>query len=100
MGDSPHILGANTVWIIVIFAWTMGMMLPFFWILNKFNLLRISPEEEMVCRALLHATHVAVMHVLHLPEWLCCYVNLMYDVATHEHADQATPAVQAVYGTE
>lgn len=48
MGDSPHILGANTIWILLIFAWTMGMMLPFFWTLKKFGMLRISPEEEMV----------------------------------------------------
>ena len=26
----------------------MGMMYPFFWVLNKFGKLRISREEEMV----------------------------------------------------
>lgn len=48
MGDSPHILGANTIWILLIFGWTMGMMLPFFWGLKKLGMLRISPEEEMI----------------------------------------------------
>lgn len=46
-GDTPHVLGANVVWVLVLFGWTMGMMYPFFFILNKFNLLRISREEEL-----------------------------------------------------
>lgn len=47
-GDTPHVLGANVVWCCVLFGWTMGMMYPFFWILKKFDLLRISREEELV----------------------------------------------------
>lgn len=48
-GDTPHVLGANVVWCCVLFGWTMGMMYPFFWILKKFDMLRISREEELVC---------------------------------------------------
>jgi len=49
MGDYPNVLGANVVWIIVIFAWTFAMMVPFFYALKLCGLLRISPEEEEVC---------------------------------------------------
>lgn len=47
-GDTPHTFAANVIWVCVIFGWTMGMMYPFFWVLNKFGKLRISREEEMV----------------------------------------------------
>lgn len=46
MGDYPHVLGANVVWILVIFGWTFAMMAPFFYILKRCGLLRISPKEE------------------------------------------------------
>jgi Ammonium Transporter Family len=48
MGDDASILGANTIWILTIIGWTMGMMLPFFYLLKFLGLLRVSPEEEMV----------------------------------------------------
>ena len=54
MGDYPNVLGANVVWIIVIFAWTFAMMVPFFYALKLCGLLRISPEEEEVCCLLLY----------------------------------------------
>ena len=47
-GDTPHVLGANVIWVLVVFGWTMGMMYPFFLLLRKFNLLRITREEELV----------------------------------------------------
>nr|AEJ07736.1 ammonium transporter 1.2 [Asterochloris sp. Armaleo 7/29/2003] len=47
MGDDATILGANTVWILVIFGWTMGMMLPFFYGLKLCGWLRVSAEEEL-----------------------------------------------------
>ena len=48
MGDDATILAANTVWILVIFGWTMGMMLPFFYGLKLCGWLRVSAEEELV----------------------------------------------------
>lgn len=46
-GDTPHTFAANVIWCCVICGWTMGMMYPFFWTLNKFGKLRISREEEL-----------------------------------------------------
>ena len=40
-------MGANIVWILVIFGWTTAMMLPFFFALRLMGMLRVSPEEEM-----------------------------------------------------
>ena len=58
-GDTPHVLGANVIWVLVIFGWTMGMMYPFFLILKKLGMLRISREEELVCcPPYLHVTHL------------------------------------------
>ena len=48
MGDYPNVLGANVVWVIIIFAWTFAMMVPFFYVLKVCGLLRISIEEEEV----------------------------------------------------
>lgn len=42
-------LAANLVWILVIFGWTFGLMVPFFYILKLCGLLRLSPKEEEVC---------------------------------------------------
>ena len=47
-GDTPHVLAANVIWVLVIFGWTMGMMYPFFFLLKKFGMLRITREEELV----------------------------------------------------
>ena len=49
MGDYPNVLGANVIWVLVIFGWTFAMMVPFFYVLKLCGLLRISPEEEEVC---------------------------------------------------
>lgn len=46
-GDTPNVLGANVIWVLVVFGWTMGMMYPFFFLLRKLNLLRITREEEL-----------------------------------------------------
>lgn len=40
------LLGAQVVGILVIFAWTAGLMLPFFGIFKYFGVLRIPPEQE------------------------------------------------------
>ncbi len=48
MGDYPNVLGANVIWVLVIFGWTFAMMVPFFYVLKLCGLLRISPEEEEV----------------------------------------------------
>ena len=49
MGDYPNVLGANVVWVLIIFGWTFAMMVPFFYVLKLCGLLRISVEEEEVC---------------------------------------------------
>lgn len=48
-GDDATILGANTIWILVIAGWVGGMMFPFFYLLKALNLLRVSEKEELVC---------------------------------------------------
>lgn len=48
MGDYPVALGANVVWVLVIAGWTLGMMIPFFYLLKICGLLRITPHEEEV----------------------------------------------------
>lgn len=53
MGDYPNALGANVVWVLVIFGWTFAMMVPFFYVLKLCGLLRISVEEEEVRPALI-----------------------------------------------
>ncbi|KAI3435774.1 hypothetical protein D9Q98_001832 [Chlorella vulgaris] len=46
MGGSGAVLGANCMAIVVIFAWTAATMTPFFLLLKKLNLFRVSPEVE------------------------------------------------------
>ena len=48
-GDDATVLGANTIWILVIAGWTGGMMFPFFYLLKALKLLRVSEKEELVC---------------------------------------------------
>lgn len=48
LGDNGTVLAANLVWILIIFGWTMGMMVPFFYVLKLCGLLRLSPQEEEV----------------------------------------------------
>ncbi|XP_047316505.1 ammonium transporter 1 member 1-like [Impatiens glandulifera] len=47
MGGGWRLLGAHLIQILVIFGWVSVTMGPLFWILNKLDLLRISPEDEM-----------------------------------------------------
>lgn len=47
-GDDATILGANTIWILCIAGWTGGMMFPFFYLLKRLGLLRVSEKEELV----------------------------------------------------
>ena len=47
MGGGGKLLGAQIVQIIVIAGWVSATMGPLFFFLNKFNLLRISAEDEM-----------------------------------------------------
>lgn len=49
LGGSGNVLAANLVWILVIFGWTFGLMVPFFYILKLCGLLRLSAKEEEVC---------------------------------------------------
>ena len=65
-GDTPHVLGANVIWVLVVFGWTMGMMYPFFLLLRKLGLLRITREEELVCCQLYLDLH----HLPLLSRWL------------------------------
>ena len=51
MGGGGTVLAANIVWVLVLFGWTMAMMLPFFYLLKLLGMLRISPEEEEVRHA-------------------------------------------------
>jgi Amt family ammonium transporter len=47
MGDrGGKLLGAHVVYIICIAAWVLGVMTPFFMILKKLGLFRVSPEVE------------------------------------------------------
>ena len=48
-GSKPYVLAANCVWLLFIFGWTFGNMVPFFYLLKVCGLLRVSPEEEEVC---------------------------------------------------
>ncbi|KAK9810023.1 hypothetical protein WJX72_003542 [[Myrmecia] bisecta] len=48
MGDTPHVLGANVIWILVIAGWTLAMMVPFFKLLDVLGLLRVSPQDQML----------------------------------------------------
>ena len=41
-------LAANCVWLLFIFGWTFGHMVPFFYLLKVCGLLRVSPQEEEV----------------------------------------------------
>ncbi|XP_052188753.1 ammonium transporter 1 member 1-like [Diospyros lotus] len=47
MGGGGRLLAAHVVQILVIVGWVSATMGPLFFILNKLNLLRISPEDEM-----------------------------------------------------
>ena len=47
MGGGGRLLGANIVYILVIAAWTIGLMAPFFWMLKKAGILRVPPEIEV-----------------------------------------------------
>lgn len=46
MGGNASVLAANSVCILVVAAWTLGLMTPFFMLLKKLNLFRVAPEVE------------------------------------------------------
>lgn len=46
MGGDGSLLAAHIVYIIMIMAWVLGIMGPFFFILKKIGLFRVSPEVE------------------------------------------------------
>ena len=46
MGGGGQLLGAHLVYILSIFAWTTGLMQPFFYLLKKFGILRVPPDAE------------------------------------------------------
>lgn len=48
MGDNGTVLAANLIWVLLIAGWTLGMMVPFFYILKLAGLLRLSPQDEEV----------------------------------------------------
>ena len=48
LGGGARLLGAQVVQILVIIGWVTITMAPLFLVLRKFNLLRISAEDEMV----------------------------------------------------
>ena len=46
MGGNGNLLGCQLVYILAIFAWVMGIMTPFFFLLKKANMFRVPPEVE------------------------------------------------------
>ena len=48
MGGGGRLLAAHCVYIIVIAAWTLGIMTPFFFLLKKIGIFRVPAEVEMV----------------------------------------------------
>lgn len=46
MGGGGTLLGAHILYIIVVFAWVFGLMVPFFLLLRKAGILRVPPEAE------------------------------------------------------
>jgi len=46
MGGNGNLLGCQIVIILAIFAWVMGIMTPFFFLLKKANMFRVPPEVE------------------------------------------------------
>ena len=46
MGGNGNLLACQIVIILAIFAWTMGIMVPFFLVLKKLNMFRVPPEVE------------------------------------------------------
>ena len=46
MGGDGSLLAANVVYILVIAAWTLAIMTPFFMILKRLGLMRVAPGER------------------------------------------------------
>lgn len=46
-GGDGRLLAAQIIEILVVAAWVIATMSPVFWILKKFNMLRISPDAEL-----------------------------------------------------
>lgn len=47
LGGGGHLLAAQIIEILVIAGWVTATMFPLFFLLHKFNLLRISPDDEL-----------------------------------------------------
>ncbi|KAL2607740.1 hypothetical protein R1flu_026313 [Riccia fluitans] len=47
MGGGGKLLAAQVIEVLVILGWVTATMVPCFWLLKKFDLLRISPDDEM-----------------------------------------------------
>lgn len=45
MGGNASVLAASCVYVIVIAAWVLGIMTPFFMIIKKLGLMRVAPGE-------------------------------------------------------
>ena len=43
MGGNGDLLAAHVVYIIVIAAWVLGIMTPYFYLLKRFGVFRVSP---------------------------------------------------------
>ncbi|KAK9856103.1 hypothetical protein WJX84_006690 [Apatococcus fuscideae] len=46
LGGSGNLLAAQLIHIVWVAGWVLANMIPFFWILKKLKLLRVSPEDE------------------------------------------------------
>ncbi|GLI60266.1 hypothetical protein VaNZ11_002356 [Volvox africanus] len=46
-GGGGRLLACQVIGVLTIAGWTLGLMLPFFWILKRFKILRVPPEEEL-----------------------------------------------------
>ena len=47
MGGGGNVLAAHIIYILVIAAWTLGIMFPFFYMLRLLGILRVPPEAEV-----------------------------------------------------
>nr|ASG81411.1 ammonium transporter [Botryococcus braunii] len=48
MGGGGNLLGAQVIYAAWIAVWVVGMMFPFWFILNKFGLMRVLPDDEVL----------------------------------------------------
>ncbi|GIL87251.1 hypothetical protein Vretifemale_15345, partial [Volvox reticuliferus] len=46
-GGGGRLLACQVIGVLTVAGWTLGFMFPFFWILKRFKLLRVPPEDEL-----------------------------------------------------